>query len=113
MLLQSFLLICEGRGLMNSSSYLASSTFIHRKGSFLLLFLSDFKMSKWFSKKEGIDLYILPSSSLPDVEENINTFCQNLQTLWGQQYVYKIHAKTQKIKKDRELKTTAIPLPPN
>jgi conjugal transfer pilus assembly protein TraU len=83
---------------MNLLSYLASSTFIHRNG-LLSPFLFGCIVLRCFSKNEDLGLSLSRLSSLFDAEKNTNSFCQTLQTLWGQQYVYKIHAKTQQINK--------------
>jgi len=76
-------------------SYLISSSLIHRNGFFSPFFLSGFEAPKWFPAS----LYVSRLLSLFGAEKNTNSFFQNLKTFWGQQYVYKIHTKAQKIKK--------------
>ena len=79
---------------MRVFSYLISSSLIHRNGFFSPFFLFGFGAPKWFFA----NLYVSRLLSLCDVEKNTNSFFQNLKTFWGQQYVYKIHTKAQRIK---------------
>ena len=91
---------------MNLLSYFASSIFIHRNGFLSPFFMLGRQVLSLFSKHEDLGLSLLRLSSLFDVEKKTNNFRQMLQTFWGQQYVYKIQAKTQKINKaSKEIRT--------
>jgi hypothetical protein len=78
---------------MKIHPHFAPSTCIHR--SFFLLFLLGIEALKRFFTS----LNVLRFSTVWGVEENTNNFLQNFQTLRGKQYVYRIHAKAEKIKR--------------